>query len=65
MRNYAVPIIMFVTSAICFFSFRMIGSSVSADGQLVEPFFLIPIGYLAFFVGLIITIIVVLRNKTK
>lgn len=30
----------------CFLAFQLIGSEVAADGTLVEPFYLLPIGYL-------------------
>ncbi|EEL19619.1 hypothetical protein bcere0017_56320 [Bacillus cereus Rock1-3] len=31
----------------------MIGSKVAADGTLVEPFYLLPIGYLLIAIGII------------
>jgi len=38
-------------SMLCITAYAMIGSSVAPDGTLQEPFFLIPIGYLFFFIG--------------
>ncbi len=37
----------------CAAAYRLIGSSIDADGFLREPFFLIPVGYMLFLVGLV------------
>lgn len=52
-----IPIISFVLGIICVISFRIIGSEIAPDGTLVEPFALIPISYLFFFIGIISIIV--------
>lgn len=47
----------FILSACCFIAFNIIGSEITLDGTLVEPFFLIPIAYIFFFIGIIISMI--------
>ena len=56
-----------LAAAICFISYRIIGAKVLADGTLVEPFALIPIGYL-FVLVLMLSIVfnfVFLRKHKK
>lgn len=36
----------------CFLVFQIIGSEVAADGTLVEPFYVLPIGYLCMVIGI-------------
>jgi hypothetical protein len=43
--------------------FEIIGSSVNEEGVLVEPFFLIPLSYLSFILGIIFAVISVLKKK--
>lgn len=52
--NYFLP---FILSAFCFISFNIIGSTVDSNGFVHEPFFLVPIGFAFFFIGLISLII--------
>jgi len=52
-RKYLLASIPLILSVLCIVSFAMIGSNVEPDGTLKEPFFLIPIGYLFFFSGII------------
>lgn len=51
---YSLP---FILGICCFIAFNIIGSEVAPDGTLVEPFFLIPIAYLFFFIGIVSLII--------
>ncbi len=48
---YIVPI---VISICCFLVYSLVGSSITEDGALVEPFGLIPIGYLFLVIGIIL-----------
>ncbi len=51
-------------SAACAFAYSAIGSEVGADGVLQEPFFLIPLGFSAAVVGMVLLIArAVLRIK--
>ena len=43
----------FILAFLCIVAFNLIGSKVMPDGTLVEPFFLIPIAYMFFFIGII------------
>jgi len=48
-----VSIACFILSGLFFILYKGIGSHVDIDGMLVEPFHLIPLGYLFLFVGMI------------
>jgi hypothetical protein len=55
---------LFISITILFtFLFEIIGSSVNEEGVLVEPFFLIPLSYLSFILGIIFAVISVLKKK--
>ena len=43
----------FILSGLFFIIYKGIGSHVDIDGMLVEPFHIIPLGYLFLFVGMI------------
>lgn len=45
------PIITIALGALSFLSFHLIGTEVAPDGTLVEPFALLPIGYMLFAIG--------------
>lgn len=47
---YTIP---FILGVCCFIAFGIMGSTIDANGFIHEPFFLIPVGYLFFFIGLI------------
>ena len=53
MKKYILNLIPFIIGTGCFVAFSIIGSEVAPDGTLVEPFFLIPLGFIFFFVGII------------
>ncbi len=50
-KNWPV-FLCFAIGILCFILFTIIGSDVDEFGTLIEPFFLIPIGYLFCFMGL-------------
>lgn len=52
-KKYLVSLISIFISIVCIVSFNIIGSEVLPDGTLVEPFFLIPLGWLFFSIGII------------
>ena len=62
MKNYKISIVGFVLAIVCMIAYRMIGSEVLEDGTLVEPFFLIPIGYLFLFIS-IVSFLVIFFSK--
>lgn len=51
-KNY-LTLIPFILSFACIAAFNVIGSEVAPDGTLIEPFFLIPIAWLFFFIGIL------------
>ncbi|MEG1256236.1 DUF3955 domain-containing protein [Clostridium sp.] len=58
MKKYRLTLIPFVLSVACIIVYNIIGSEVAADGTLIEPFFLIPIGWLFFGIGIIAIIVI-------
>lgn len=68
MKKYLLNLIPFILTALCFVSYNLIGSEVLPDGTLSEPFFLIPISWFFFLIGvawLIINIILSFIHKIK
>lgn len=63
MKKYIVSIVSFIMALGCSLSYNVIGSEVLADGTLKEPFFLIPIGFVFLFIGIISLIINLVINK--
>ncbi|MBN2087802.1 DUF3955 domain-containing protein [Candidatus Peregrinibacteria bacterium] len=55
----------FIIGNVCVLAFKLIGSSVDANGVLHEPFALIPIAYIAFFLALIFGLLAVLNRFRK
>jgi len=49
--KYKIAITFLVLGILCFLSFLLIGSETDENGILIEPFFLIPIGWLFLFLG--------------
>lgn len=57
-----------LAAVICFIAYHVIGAKVLPDGTLVEPFALIPIGYifvLVFIISLICNFVFLKRYKTN
>ncbi|EES48155.1 DUF3955 domain-containing protein [Clostridium botulinum] len=68
MKKYILSMIPFVLAMGCVIAYNIIGSEVAADGTLIEPFFLIPIGYifvLVSMVSLIISGLISIKNYYK
>lgn len=64
-KIYLCVIIPLVLGIGCFIAFESIGSHVSEDGTLIEPFGLIPIGYLMFATSLIASLIIGIKTLLK
>lgn len=60
-----VAIALLLAGLACFIAFALIGSSVADDGTLVEPFFLIPIGWLLALTGGIVAIATFIKSRIK
>ncbi len=54
MKKYIFPYIFLLAGTGCFLSYWLIGSKVGEDGTLIEPFFLIPFGFIAVSLGVIL-----------
>ncbi len=54
-----------VTGHLGFIAFKMIGSYIAEDGTLVEPFGLIPIGFLMFAISIIASLILGIKFLLK
>lgn len=54
-KIYYFSLTSFALGVICFLSYAAIGSEIAADGTLIEPFGLIPIGFILLTIGLIST----------
>ncbi|MBU2037400.1 DUF3955 domain-containing protein [Patescibacteria group bacterium] len=52
-KIYLVAIIPFILGISCIIAYNIIGSSVAEDGTLVEPFALLPIGWLMLAIGIV------------
>ena len=61
MKKLTLPLTIFFCGLILIIVFNIIGSKVKANGSVVEPFFLIPIGSLLLFVGFIWSLIALLK----
>ena len=54
-----------VLSIVGVVAYKLIGSSVDADGFLHEPFALIPLSYLSFFIGTVLSFITLIGQFSK
>lgn len=62
-----IPAIPFLAGVVCWIAYMVKGSYVAEDGMLVEPFYLIGLGwfflFIALFSAVIIGVAVMLRKK--
>ncbi|WBW96788.1 DUF3955 domain-containing protein [Oceanirhabdus sp. W0125-5] len=65
MKKYLISLISFILGLCCFLIYSIIGCKVAPDGTLVEPFYLIPIGYLFIAIGIIIAITVNIISRLR
>lgn len=65
MKKYSLALMLFIMGIGCAVAYKIIGSEVAADGTLVEPFFLIPLGYLFMALGIIVSIVSCFRKTKK
>lgn len=61
MKKYLFAAVPFLLWIGCIYAYNAVGSHIAPDGTLVEPFFLIPLGYLFFALGIICTTVTALR----
>ncbi|HUN22904.1 MAG TPA: DUF3955 domain-containing protein [Anaerolineales bacterium] len=56
MKHYIVPLSFFLLAVGCIFLYNLIGSEVTAEGILKEPFFLVPFAWLFLLLSVLSTI---------
>ena len=62
-RKYLVPLLLLLLGLACHAAFRIMGAEIAPDGRLVEPFFLLPIGYLLYALSIIASLIIRIRSS--
>ncbi|MBE9488331.1 MAG: DUF3955 domain-containing protein [Bacteroidetes bacterium] len=65
MKKYIFALLFFGLSVCCVLAFNIIGQEIAEDGTLIEPFFLIPLFYIFFLIGMVITIFQLIRSIYK
>lgn len=65
MKKYTISLATLALAILCVISYQIIGSEISADGTLIEPFFLIPMGYLFLLISLISSITITFLKFRK
>lgn len=63
MKKYILNLVPFIITAICIISYNIIGSEILPDGTLSEPFYLIPIAWLFFLVGIVVNLLLYIKKK--
>ena len=57
MKKYLLALIPFIIGIGCLVTYAIIRSEIAPDGTLLEPFFLIPMGYLFVAIGIILGLV--------
>lgn len=65
MKKYLLPLISFIISISCIVAYNIIGAKIAPDGTLIEPFFLIPIGWLFIIIGIVSVLIISFSKNHK
>ena len=60
-----INIIPFILWASCLITYNIKGSYVDSNGILIEPFYLIPMSYLFLLIGIIISIVNLIKFSRK
>ncbi|WP_304341526.1 DUF3955 domain-containing protein [Metaclostridioides mangenotii] len=64
-KKYLLASMPIILGFLCLIIKGLIGSKLAPDGTLIEPFFLIPIGYLFILGGIISLVITAFTSKSK
>ncbi len=64
-RKYLVPLLFLFLGLACHATFGIIGTEIAPDGRLVEPFFLLPIGYLLDALSIIAFLIIRIQSSYR
>ena len=65
MKKYILNLIPFIITVISIISYNIIGSEVLPDGTLSESFYLKPIAWLFFLIGIVVNILLYIKNKKR
>ncbi|PEJ24651.1 DUF3955 domain-containing protein [Bacillus pseudomycoides] len=65
MKKYILTLIPFILGVGCVVSYNTIGSKVASDGTLVEPFYLLPMGYSFLAIGIISLFVSKMKKVNK
>lgn len=65
MKKYIFSLIIFVVGLSFIAAFIIVGSQVLEDGTVIEPFFLLPIGWLFIGISVILSIIIFAISYTR
>jgi hypothetical protein len=63
MKKYNIAIILFFIGTIELITFKIVGSKLDPDGILIEPFWLLPTGYIFILLSVISTIVNFIRKN--
>ncbi len=64
-RKYLVSLLFLFLGLACHATFGIIGTEIAPDGRLVEPFFLLPIGYLLDALSIIAFLIIRIQSSYR
>lgn len=64
-KRFSLIIIFLFLSTLCFLGFELIGSKIDENGFLIEPFLLIPIGYIFILLSIISFFRINKKNKPQ
>ncbi len=64
-KTHLIPLIPLFLGVICFGAYTIIGSGVSPDGSLAEPFYLLPLGWFFFLSATLLAFIIGVRTLLK
>lgn len=53
MKKYILTLLPFILGIGCIVGFNTAGATVAPDGKLVEPFYLLPMGYSLIAIGIV------------
>ena len=61
--NFCLPLSLFSIGLGCNIIFWFIGSRVASDGTLIEPFFLLPVAYFFYSIGILVGVTKIFWKK--
>lgn len=65
MKKYLLTLTPSIMGLCCLLAFKIIGGKVAPNGAIIEPFYLIPIGYLLIAIGIFLELGYLIASKNK